>query len=144
MLAARSSNTWKSPKVFPRVTFTLYMLECSLAMTQFLPCPRIKIIQRNGFLPVTLGSPLLLWRWPQEKEIFNSNSGSFPLTLEKYGMYLLIGVQELGIRLLTCLAPFGKMRAFGICGCRNHSGSSLICRDDFPAISVVLGKGGAS
>lgn len=141
MLAARSLNTWKSPKVFPRVTFTLYMLECPLAMTQFLPCPRIKIIQRNDFLPVTLGSPLLLWRWPQEKEIFNSGC---PLTLEKYGMYLLFGVQELGIRLLVCLAPFGKMRGFGICGRRNHSRSSLICRGDFPAVNVVLGKGGAS
>lgn len=110
-------------------------------MTQFLLCPRIKIIQRNDFLPVTLGTSLMLWRWPQEREIFKSGC---PVILEKHRMHLLFGVQELGIRLLFLLAPFGKTRGFGICGHTNHSRSSLICRGDFPAINVVLGKGGAS
>lgn len=141
MLATGSLNTWKSPKVFPRVTFALYVLEYPLAMTQFLPCPRIKVIQGNDFLPVTLGTPLMLWRWPQEREIFKSGC---PLTLVKHGMCFFFGVQELGIRLLSWLAPFGKMRGFGVCGHRNHSRSSLICRGDFPAVNVVLGKGGAS
>lgn len=117
------------------------MLEYPLAMTQFLPCPRIKIVQRNDFIPVTLGTPLVLWRWPQEREIFKNGC---PLTLEKHGMHLLFEVEELGIRLLVWLAPFGKMRGFGICGQRNHSSSSLVCRDGFPAVNVVLGKGGVS
>lgn len=141
MLAARGLNIWKSPKVFPRVTFALYVLEYPLAATQFPSCPRIKIIQRNDFLPVTLGTTSVLWRWPLEREIFKSGC---PLTLEKYRMYLLFGVQELGIRLLVWLTHFGKMKLFGICGHRNHSRNSLICRGDFPTINVVLGEVGAS
>lgn len=57
------------------------MLEYPSAVSQFLSCPRRKIIQENDFLPVALGTPLVLWRWPQEKEIWKSGC---PLTLEKH------------------------------------------------------------
>lgn len=64
-LAARSLNACKSFKVFPTVTFglcvtALSVLAYPLVLTQFLQWPRIKIMQGNSFLPVTLGTLLVL------------------------------------------------------------------------------------